>query len=1499
MIPRSLACLLALSSARGDIVIPSTGGTDVAAATDFGGASDAAEDAATAIPCTFGIDTACDDGDSCTVDHCDASGACVHAPTMEFCKIDGEFVHAGAASPLTVCKVCLPARSPTAWSDLECDDENPCTEDLCDTAKGCVTKDDDTETCDDGLTCTSDDHCSGGACVASPCPCTVASDCGAALACRRFDCTDQTCISAADPAADGSACDDSDPCTTAGACANGVCANVHRDVAACGCASTADCDDGLDCTTDSCVENLNQCLSTAMPGTCLIGGECALAGDPKPDDACLACDPSGVPGDSATGDSGAWGSRVCDDSDACTTDSCAPGIGCAFEPSEGCCSTAADCDALLGPCQTASCDTGVCQLASAGDAALCSDGDPCTIADTCTSGSCVGAPLDCAPLADACHDAACALGSCETTVKAGAPCDDLDPCTTGDVCSAGGACAGSGSCTCASDGDCAHFTDACHTATCGPSGLCEAAPVPGGACDDSDPCTTDDVCQSTGDCAGTLHACTALPCQLAQCDGNGGCLLTTSPGSCLIDGVCRATGDVKPASGCEACDPGQSTTAWSARPTGATCDADGDGCTEGDACSGTTCLAATPVSCDDAKACTSDSCQSTGPTTHTCASTVNGSACFIDGACIASGSARPDNPCEWCDPAKSATAWSPAPPGTSCDADGSGCTQGDACSETVCEAGSPATCNDGLACTTDACTSTGPTSFACTATAIGDACYVDGACVTAGAPAPSGPCNVCNPAVSRTSYSHSPGGEPCDADQSGCTIGDSCLLGVCQPGLFAECDDQLACTLDTCESSSSASHTCQHALQSGCLIGGACAAAGAANPQNPCQVCAPTNATATWSARPDDAGCSADGSGCTKDDRCQSGTCVAGTTVTCDDQDACTADVCTSTGPTSYSCKNEGTTQSCTIDGKCVASGSTNPQNACQTCDPAKSTTAWSVRPEAAPCDADGSGCTVGDSCNAGTCKAGAAPICGDALACTTDSCQSTGVSSYVCKNALNGGCLIDGVCFASGAPQPGNPCRFCAPQSPSVWTSVTFGVSCGDGPTACSGEDTCDGGGSCQTNHKPFGAACGDVDGACVKADACDGQGGCTDNGFRPDTTSCNADSSGCTQNDACQGGQCLAGSAASCSDGLACTTDTCVSSGTNGYTCSATANGSGCFIGGGCYAAGALNPSNPCQECQSQSPTVWSNRTAGAPCNSDSNGCTQGDSCSGGQCVPGSAPGCNDGLACTTDGCSSTGSNSYTCTVAANSNGCYIGGACVGLGTAESGNPCRVCDAAAPTTWSSASDGTACNADSNGCTAGDYCQAGTCRAGSAYNCDDGQFCTTDSCTSLNNLPVCQSSGNGSGCLINGTCYAFSASNPTNACLTCSPSNTSGWSNAATGASCSDGDGCTSSDQCSGGTCAGSTGVCNDGQFCTTDSCTSLSATAHSCSNVHTSGCLISGTCYYEGQNAGTNYCKECKTSKSTTAFSNVANLTECPGANGGCGRCSNGSCTNVGICQ
>jgi|GEM_PF-1350993 len=188
-------------------------------------------------------------------------------------------------------------------------------------------------------------------------------------------------------------------------------------------------------------------------------------------------------------------------------------------------------------------------------------------------------------------------------------------------------------------------------------------------------------------------------------------------------------------------------------------------------------------------------------------------------------------------------------------------------------------------------------------------------------------------------------------------------------------------------------------------------------------------------------------------------------------------------------------------------------------------------------------------------------------------------------------------------------------------------------------------------------------------------------------------------------------------CSTGNLCVT---------GETCTAGHCGGGSAVV--CAAA------NQCQSnvCNPNSGCGTAPKAAGVSCNADSNGCTVGDSCAGdaaGTCNAGAAPACNtpaDAQCQSAVGtCQSTGNSSFVCN------------------------------------YTAASNGTACNADSNGCTQNDSCQAGACAVGPAVVCSQ----STNTCQAGSG--TCVSTGNNAHSCQFGNLADNTACNTAGACVT------------------------------------------------------------------------------------------------------------------------------------
>ncbi len=298
-----------------------------------------------------------------------------------------------------------------------------------------------------------------------------------------------------------------------------------------------------------------------------------------------------------------------------------------------------------------------------------------------------------------------------------------------------------------------------------------------------------------------------------------------------------------------------------------------------------------------------------------------------------------------------------------------------------------------------------------------------------------------------------------------------------------------------------------------------------------------------------------------------------------------------------------------------------------------------------------------------------------------------------------------------------------------------------------------------------------------------------------------------------------------ADCGDGLDCTTDSCVADGSGQRICAWTLAERTCLIDGLCIRAGAANPTNDCEICDTTQPNVWAFRAAGFACD-DGNACTQGDSCAeGGTCLGGEPLLCDDNQLCTVDACSPFRGCVYLpvpdgAEVACDDGaGCTSGdvckrGRCEGAPVVcDDGNDCtdEVClegSGCAPSFNTAACD------DSDPCTLETTCSEGRCGGGSPNSCNDFNQCTIDLCDAdagCVNLPT-----------FNPCCTgAVSVCDDGDACTTdlCNPETTE-CSYETNAAPCDDGNACTVGDSCAAGACGGPARSCDDGNDCTTDDC-------------------------------------------------------------------------------
>lgn len=399
--------------------------------------------------------TPCNDGDACTLDTVCLSGDC------------------------------------SGGAPKDCDDGNPCTDEVCNAQNGCVFNN-NTDACDDGNPCSNNDTCSNGQCGGTDtgeCTCTTTADCmvyddgnlcNGIFACQKGLCTQDpativTCPATNDPcmavlcnpsnglcelnpSADGKICSDGNPCTTGDQCDGGQCKGGESQ---CLCANADDCA-GLDdnnlcngaivCSDKKCVVDPATVVDCGMGDGCKTStcspatGQCSTQNlnENKP------CDDGNACSDATQCKSGTCTAGVavkCNDNNPCTKDACDPATGCTFTPD---------------------------------GTAPCTDNDPCTVGDKCADGLCVPGgntcppcetTQDCASHEDgnlcngtlSCQEGLCkvdeptvvvcdttgnddctknqcvpATGGCELTVKGdGESCTDGNICTEGDTCAAG------------------------------------------------------------------------------------------------------------------------------------------------------------------------------------------------------------------------------------------------------------------------------------------------------------------------------------------------------------------------------------------------------------------------------------------------------------------------------------------------------------------------------------------------------------------------------------------------------------------------------------------------------------------------------------------------------------------------------------------------------------------------------------------------------------------------------------------------------------------------------------------------------------------------------------------------------------------------------------------------------------------------------------------------------------------------------------------------------
>ena len=203
------------------------------------------------ICCQGGL-SHCDDGNFCSTDLCDPeTGECSYELNTLPCD-DGDACTAGDHCVEGAC---------ISLGPTDCDDDNVCTSDSCDSWAGCLHSSVSGD-CDDHDACTSGDHCQNGACVGQATFCNDGEICTH----DRCDAVTGECYFPPNTAP----CDDANICTSNDHCEAGACTGDQ-----------ANCDDDDPCSTDLC-NPVAGCYHEPYTGPCDDGIDCTFG------DACVA-----------------------------------------------------------------------------------------------------------------------------------------------------------------------------------------------------------------------------------------------------------------------------------------------------------------------------------------------------------------------------------------------------------------------------------------------------------------------------------------------------------------------------------------------------------------------------------------------------------------------------------------------------------------------------------------------------------------------------------------------------------------------------------------------------------------------------------------------------------------------------------------------------------------------------------------------------------------------------------------------------------------------------------------------------------------------------------------------------------------------------------------------------------------------------------------------------------------------------------------------------------
>ncbi len=425
-------------------------------------------------------------------------------------------------------------------------------------------------------------------------------------------------------------------------------------------------------------------------------------------------------------------------------------------------------------------------------------------------------------------------------------------------------------------------------------------------------------------------------------------------------------------------------------------------------------------------------------------------------------------------------------------------------------------------------------------------------------------------------------------------------------------------------------------------------------------------------------------------------------------------------------------------------------------------------------CGSDGCGdscgeCGEAEVCELGECVPGEChPMC-TGKECGPDGCEGLCGKCDPGFECVAGACQCSPECEGKecGDDGCGAFCGDCPPLHDCTPDGLCLCLQQCDGKIC--GDDGC--GGNCGLCPGPQDAC---LEGLCFCQPYCEGKE-CGSDGCEGSCGICE------NVQESCQGGLCVClpyctgkecgpdgcgGECGDCDDGKWCTQDDCLLG-----ACYSLPAEEGCYIMNQCYEEGETNPLNACGTCEpDKSLNSWVSMLNGTPCGP--NGECMSGIC---QCVHTKCQGecCNEGELCTAEGC--------------------------------------------------------CQPDCTGKECGSDGCGGSCGPGGAGQvCDDGLFCTVDTCED----GLCVHSPDGESCLIDGICRSPGDVMPGQPCLVCIPGSTLvGWTGKDDGQVCAPGHHCYQGvccnhashcffKECGDDACGFNCGQCQTGNYCQDNTC-------------------------------------------------------------------------------